>query len=83
MAREQYTHGFASQASKPVYAGDDLVVRLIVLGGVENTYEKMVIQTLSGRVLLRSLDGRKSSRAQVDIFFDPAGNIGPDIINIG
>lgn len=83
MEREQFIHGLGSGTGKRLYAGDEPVTRLIILGGVENPHEKMVVQTVSGRVLLRSLDGKKSSRATPDLFYDPdSSSAGHEIISI-
>lgn len=81
MALKQFCYGISNSTGKRTFAGNEPVVKIIVLGGVENPHEQMVLQTLSGRVLLRSLDGRKSSRSKPDIFVDPDSDSGPVVIN--
>ncbi|MDH0342117.1 hypothetical protein [Chromobacterium haemolyticum] len=83
MARQQYIHGLSDGSDKRLYVGEEPVTRLIILSGVENPHEKMVVQTFSGRVLLRSLDGKKSQRAAPDLFYDPESCNGPVIVNAG
>lgn len=63
----------SESAGKPVSAGGEPVVRIVVLSGVEDAFEHLVLLTLSGKVLLRSSDGRKSSRAKPDVFVVDVG----------
>lgn len=68
-----FCYGLAHSTGKPVVINGEPVVRLVVLSGVENPFEKMVCLTVSGKVLLRSIDGRKSARAKPDMFIAETG----------
>lgn len=78
---QPFCYGLNNGSDKPLQVSGEPIIRIVVLSGVESAYEKMVCLTLSGKVHLRSIDGRKSSRAQPDIFIMSAGNP-PEIINI-
>jgi len=77
---QPFCYGLSDGSGKPVQMNGEPVIRIVVLAGVENSFEKMVCLTLSGKVYLRSIDGRKSSRAKPDMFVMAVGNP-PDIIN--
>lgn len=80
MAIEQYIHGVSRCDGRRVLADKEPVIRIVALEGCSNPHENLVFQTLSGRVLLRSIDGRKSSRATPDIFVDTDSNVGPIVV---
>lgn len=75
----QYVFGLSGCSNRQIYVGDELVVKLIVLNGVANEFEQLILQTITGRVFLRSVDGRKSPRARPDVFFDPVSSTGTQI----
>lgn len=78
---EPFCYGLSNSTGKRVIAAGEPVVKIVVLSGVENQFESLVVLTINGRVLLRSADGRKSSRAKPDLFFDPVSNSGPIVID--
>lgn len=77
----EFCYGLNGSSGKAVHVGGEPVVRIVVLSGVENQFQKMICLTLTGKVLMRSIDGRKSPRAKPDLFIVEYGRP-PDIINV-
>jgi hypothetical protein len=70
---QEFCYGLGGN-DKPVMVGSEMLVRIVILSGVANPFEKMVCITLNGKVFMRSIDGRKSSRAKPDLFIGTVGN---------
>ena len=76
-----YCFGLSAGAGKRLFVSGEPVVKVVQLGGTANPFETHVLLTLEGNVHLRSGDGRKSSRAQPDLQFDPDSISGPVFVD--